>query len=140
MMRWREPFLALLAHIYETEYIPHGLSPEPAVIKQESEKYKADHDTFAKFRMERIRERRDGYEEVTNNTVNLKDIFKCYKRWAESTGAKRTDMNELEKRCEDAFGDSRGKKVYTHIRVFLEEEEVEEFDRLHNENNQAPDN
>ena len=131
LVSWREPFLSLLVHIYETEYIPNGLHPEPAIIKQESEKYKSDHDSFAKFRSERIRERRDGFDEVTNNVVILKEIAKCYKRWADATGARKLDLNELENRCEEAFGDSRGKRTYSHIRVFLEDEEVEEFDKTH---------
>ena len=63
--------------------------------------------------------------------VILKDIAKCYKRWADATGARKMDMNELENRCEEAFGDSRGKRSYSHIRVFLEDEEVEEFDKNH---------
>ena len=133
LMSWREPFLAYLVHLYETEYIPNGLKPEPQIIKQESEKYKTDHDAFAKFRIERIREVRDGFTEVTNETVSLKDIIRAYNSWAASTGGKRMDPKELENRCEEAFGDSRGKKVYTHIRVFREESDVDEFDKEHNE-------
>ncbi len=137
MMTWREPFLSYLVHLYETEYIPNGLIPEPSVVKQESEKYKADYDSFAKFRMDRIRERRDGFNEVTGEKVNIKEILKCYKRWADVTNTKRMELKELEHRCEEAFGDSHGKKVYEHIRVFLEEEDVEEFDRLHAENQEG---
>lgn len=134
LMTWREPFLSYMVHLYETEYIMNGLQPEPPIVKQESEKYKADYDSFAKFRMERIRERRDGYNEVTGDKVSIKEILKCYKHWADATGTKRMEMKELEHRCEEAFGDSHGKKVYEHIRVFLEEEDVEEFDKLHTEN------
>ena len=137
MMKWREPFLSYLVHLYETEYIPNGLLPEPAIVKQESEKYKADYDSFAKFRMERIRERRDGYNEVTGEKVSIKEILKCYKRWADATNTKRIEAKEIEYRCEELFGDSHGKKVYEHIRVFLEEEDVEEFDKLHAENQET---
>jgi P4 family phage/plasmid primase-like protien len=139
LLSWREPFLSYLVDIYEREYIPNGMQPEPAVIKQESEKYKADYDSFAKFRMDRIRERRDGYNEVTGEKVTIKEIVKCYKRWADVTNTKRMEMKELEHRCEEAFGDSHGKKTYEHLRVFLEEEDVEEFDKQHAENleNQA---
>ena len=133
IVTWREPFLSYLVHIYETEYIPHGLSPEPAIVKQESEKYKADHDSFAKFRSERIRERRDGYDEVTNQKVTLKEIIKAYNRWLITGGGKKMDARELEHRCEEAFGDSRGKREYSHIRVFLDEDDLEEFDRQHDE-------
>lgn len=132
LMSWREPFLSYLVHLYETEYIPNGLRPEPQVVKQESEKYKTDHDAFAKFRIERIREVRDGFTEVTNETVSLKDIIRAYNAWAASTSGKRMDPKDLENRCEEAFGDSRGKKVYTHIRVFKEESDLDEFDKEHN--------
>jgi len=138
LMTWREPFLSYLVHLYETEYIPNGLQPEPAVVKQESEKYKADYDSFAKFRMDRIRERSNGYNEVTGEKVSIKEIAKCYKRWADLTNTKRMEAKELEHRCEEGFGDSHGKKVYEHIRVFLEEEDVDEFDRLHMENRDHP--
>lgn len=135
LMTWREPLLSYFVHLYETEYIPNGLQPEPAIIKQESEKYKADHDAFAKFRNERIRELRDGYAEVTNEKVTLKEIVKAYNRWMVATGSKKMDAKELENRCEEAFGDSRGKREYSHIRVFLDEEDLEEFEKMHDENN-----
>lgn len=140
LMTWREPFLSYLVHLYETEYIPNGLQPEPSVVKQESEKYKADYDSFAKFRMDRVRERRDGYNEVTGEKVNIKEISKCYKRWADLTNTKRMEAKELEHRCEEAFGDSHGRKVYEHIRVFLEEEDVDEFDKQHLENRENQGN
>ena len=131
LMRWREPFLSYLVHLYDTDYIPNGLKPEPAIVKKESERYKTDHDTFAKFRLERIRELRDGYEEVTNATATLKDIMRSYNLWAKITSAKSMDSKEVEYRCEEAFGDSRGKKLYTHIRVFKDESDVDDFDRVH---------
>jgi P4 family phage/plasmid primase-like protien len=131
LMEWREPFLSLLVYIYETEYIQHGLHPEPDIVKQESEKYRADYDNFAKFRMERIREQRNGYTEVLNNVVASKEIWKCYKHWTEETSSKRMDLKELIQRCEDTFGDSKGKNVYSHIRVFETEEEIQEFDQEH---------
>jgi P4 family phage/plasmid primase-like protien len=128
---WREPFLSYLVHLYETEYIPNGLQPEPAIVKQESERYKADHDSFAKFRSERIRELRDGYTEVTNEKVSLKEMIKAYNRWQVAGGAKKMDAKEIEHRCEETFGDSRGKREYSHLRVFLDEEDLEEFDKQH---------
>jgi phage/plasmid-associated DNA primase len=139
-MTWREPFLSLLVHLYETEYMVNGLQPEPAVVKQESDKYKADHDAFAKFRSERVRELRNGFTEVTNEKVSLKEILKAYNRWAVSQpGLKKTDAKELEMRCEEAFGDSRGKREYSHIRVFLDDDDLEEFDREHDANEETED-
>ena len=140
LMTWREPFLSLLVHLYETEYMVNGLQPEPAVVKQESDKYKADHDAFAKFRSERVRALRNGFTEVTNEKVSLKEILKAYNRWAVSQpGLKKTDAKELEMRCEEAFGDSRGKREYSHIRVFLDDDDLEEFDREHDANEETED-
>ena len=133
LLSWREPFLSYLVHIYETQYISSGLQPEPAIVKQESEKYKADHDAFAKFRSERIRELRDGYTELTGEKVTIKEMMRAYNKWYVAAGGKKLDAKEMEHRCEEAFGDSRGKREYSHIRVFLEEEDLEEFERQHEE-------
>lgn len=133
IMTWREAFLSLLVHIYETDYIPNGLSPEPAIVKQVSETYKADNDVFAKFRIERVRELRDGYEELLNNNVNLTDIHRLYKSWSKDSGARQLDLKEIEKRCEESFGNSRGKKIYSHIRIFKNEEDMDDFEKEHNE-------
>ncbi len=139
LMNWREPFLSLLVHIYETDYIPNGLQPEPAVIKQESERYKADHDAFAKFRSERIREGVSRYPELVSASVSLKDILKAYNRWIVSSGAKKMDLREMEHRCDEAFGDSRGKGMYKYIRVFLDEEDLEDFDKQHEDHEPEPE-
>jgi P4 family phage/plasmid primase-like protien len=139
LMAWREPFLSYLVHLYETEYIPNGLQPEPAIIKQESEKYKADHDAFAKFRSERIRESKDGYTEVIGEKVTLKEMMKAYNKWQLTSNSKKMDSKELEHRCEEAFGDPQGKHEYSHIRVFLDEDDLEEFDKQHTENQEEQD-
>ena len=140
LISWREPFLSYLVHLYENDYMVNGLQPEPAIIKQESERYKADHDAFAKFRSERIRELRNGFTEVTNEKISLKEILKAYNRWVISQpGAKKSDAKELEMRCEEAFGDSRGKREYSHIRVFLDDDDLEEFDKQHDEDNGKKD-
>lgn len=132
LMSWREPFLSLLVHIYETEYIPHGLQPEPQIVKQESEKYKADHDAFAKFRMERVREG-SSYPDLNGEEVTLKEIAKAYNKWAIAAGTRRLELKELEQRCDETFGDSHGTKKYKHIRVFLDEEDLDNFENNYNE-------
>lgn len=131
LFTWREPFLSYLVHLYEHDYIPNGLQPEPPIIKQESERYKADHDAFAKFRSERIRESLTKYPELTTEKVSVKEILKAYNRWIVASGAKKMDLREMEHRCDEAFGDSRGTGIYKYIRVFLDEEDIEEFDRDH---------
>jgi len=85
-------------------------------------------DSFNKFRSEKIRELRDGYTILTNEKVTLKEIAKAYNRWAVCEGGKKMASKELETLCEEAFGCSRGKQEYSHIRVFLDEEDLEEFE------------
>jgi hypothetical protein len=85
---------------------------------------------FLEFYRDRVRARKDGYCEVTGEIVSLKEIYKCYRRWCDVRGYKRMEMKEMEQRCEETFGDSRGKKQYHHIRVFLDDDDVEEFDKM----------
>jgi P4 family phage/plasmid primase-like protien len=135
LMTWREPFLSYLVHLYETEYMVQGLQPEPAVIKQESDRYKADYDAFAKFCSERIRKYdKDKYPELLNDKFTVKEILKAYNKWIITSAGKKMELRELEHRCDEVFGDSRGTGVYRGIRVFLDEDDLEEFDRQHEEN------
>lgn len=125
LKKWRESFFSLLVHIYETEYLVTGLHPEPAVVLQASDKYKADFDTFARFKSERIR-REDG------NRVDFKDIVKIFKRWCQENGMKKgLTETELWNRVLDASDinkfDER-KKILMHIRLFSTDEEVEDYD------------
>ena len=135
LMTWREPFLSYLVHLYETEYMVQGLQPEPAIIKQESDRYKADYDAFAKFCSERIRKyHKDKYPELLNDKFTVKEILKAYNKWSITSAGKKMELRELEHRCDEVFGDSRGTGVYRGIRVFLDEDDLEEFDRQHEEN------
>jgi len=138
LMSWREPFLSYLVHLYENDYMVNGLQPEPAIIKQESERYKADHDVFAKFCSERIRKyHKDKYPELLNDKFTVKEILKAYNKWSITSAGKKMELRELEHRCDEVFGDSRGTGVYRGIRVFLDEDDLEEFDRQHEENEEA---
>jgi Ni,Fe-hydrogenase I large subunit len=87
-----------------------------------------------KFVRERVRHAKQGYPEVMMELVSIKEMVKGFKRWADSNGVKRVEQSEILGYCEETFGDSRGKQVYQNLRVFLEEEDVEEFDKEHLEN------
>lgn len=125
LKEWRQSFMSLLVHIYETQYLKTGLHPEPAVILQESNKYKADYDVFARFCHERIR-REDG------NRVDFKEINRIFKRWCQENGIKKgLNESELWNRVLDSSDigkfDER-KKILIHIRLFSTDEEVEFYD------------
>lgn len=86
---------------------------------------------FDLFVKSRVRHLRDGYTEVFHDRVTLKEIIKAYNRWFITEGGRRLDAKELESLCEYYFGDSRGKREYCHLRVFLDEDDLEEFDIEH---------
>lgn len=94
---------------------------------------------FKLFRSACVRELCYGYEEVMNEKVTLKEIVKAYYRWVfRNTQKSRVSLTEDQRKdfkelCEKTFGDSRGKDEYAHIRVFLDEDELEEFDKEHNQ-------
>lgn len=91
---------------------------------------------FTLFRQERIRDARD-FEDIMGERVYLKEIIKAYKRWAlenNKDSLKPIHYPEFKKLCDDAFGESRDPlQSYHHMRVFLNEEDVEEFDKEHTE-------
>jgi hypothetical protein len=63
----------------------------------------------------------------------LKELHKAFNRWSVLTrelfqDRKKISLETFKKHCEDRFGDSRGKHVYIHVKVFLDEEDVEEYD------------
>ena len=85
---------------------------------------------FEKFCEERIRcFRRDKICELISEKVTVKEILKAYNRWVATSAAKKLDLRVLEAFCDEKFGDSRGTGVYRGLRVFLDEEDLEEFDK-----------
>ena len=125
IVQWREAFFALLVHVYETEYLIQGLEPTPAIVRQQSDKYREAFDSFAKFKNARIR------REV-GSKATLKDLCRGYKQWMEEfrdSGAKNLAGNELETRFMEEYGEPADKKTFQHIRLFYDEEAVEQFDR-----------
>lgn len=126
LREWREPFLALLVHIYQTEYCVNGLNPVPAIVISESEKYKENFDAFGKFRADRIR------KEAGASTEFAK-INRIYNQWmkeiADTIPGKRLTANELKVRLEEEFGTPEGGKRYRHCLVFSSDEDAEAYDR-----------
>ena len=130
MLRWRESLFSYLVYIYETQYLVSGLNPEPPIVLQVSDKYKDSYDVFAKFMSERIRQE-DG------NRVEFKDLKRIFKSWRQDTSTKATlNDAELWSRCLESsnigkFNERR--QIMIHIRVFSTDEEVEEYDKEHDE-------
>jgi P4 family phage/plasmid primase-like protien len=126
LFKWREMFMSRLVHIYKTEYLPHGLGIVPAIVLQESTKYQESFDSVAKFMGARIREiKKGGYES------DIKDIFRVYKAWYEAIGGgvgRKLSQIELYKRLCDKCGEPSDKKTFKQMRLFHDDEDIEEYD------------
>lgn len=85
--------------------------------------------SWNRFLKNRVRTLRDGYESVVNEKVTLKELMKAYNRYQVSEGGAKLEVKEVEAFAEKEFGDSHGRREYSHLRVFLDEEDLEEFDR-----------
>jgi hypothetical protein len=128
LLKWREPFLSLLVHIYTTQYLVNGLEPIPESVTAASNSYKESNDSFARFYADRIKK-------DVNSKATFKDINGAYKNWLEmSTGsASRISSQDLENRLNEEFGEPTDKKHYMGIRVFKNEEELENYLRENEE-------
>ena len=130
---WREAWLALLVHTYETQYLVRGLEPIPAAVTEESNKYKESFDQYGKFKAERMidfRNPRLGLEERGNEQVTLKDVQLAYNSWTRQNEGtlvgKRLTKQELQIRLEEDFG-NLDNGVYKRCVVFFDDEGREEF-------------
>ena len=129
---WREPFLSLLVHIYETQYIPNGLNPVPAAVMRASDKYKENFDIYARFRGERVREPITMEEKVKCRdepitTNKIKTIVSSWKKDA------RVELNtqEVINRLTEEFGEPVNGKEWPTIYVFASDDLVTDWDAAH---------
>lgn len=123
LLKWRESFLSLLVHIYETEYLKNGLEPIPESVLSASNNYKESNDTFARFAADRIRK-------DINAKATFKEIYSAYKNWKDVSGGSAASISsqDLENRLNEEFGEPRNKKHYMGIVVLLNEDAQEEWD------------
>jgi hypothetical protein len=84
---------------------------------------------FKDFYSARVRSLRDGFADCVQQKATLKEITKSYQRWAILNDRAKKVAKDLEPLCEEMFGNSRGTKEYMHLRVFLDEEDVEDYDK-----------
>jgi phage/plasmid-associated DNA primase len=131
LLEWREPFLSLLVHIYEKEYLVSGLEPTPSIVKKACEDYKESNDSFAKFESDRIRK----INPLEGAKMTFKDIDRSYRKWSTdaANAARKLSQQDLLKRVNDEYGDPVDDKFYLDRRVFIYDHEIEAFD-----NNEEP--
>ena len=135
LLEWRQAWLGLLVHIYETEYLVKGMEPVPKGVVEESNRYKESFDQYGKFKAERIVDFRDvraKLVEYGNEEATLKDIMTAYTGWVRSndgtlTGKKLTKQ-DVQKRLEDDFGSAPG-GVFKRCVVFSDDEGKAEFEK-----------
>ena len=134
LKRWRIAFISRLIYVYETEYLKHGVEPIPAIVREESQMYRATFDSFGKFKRARIRE-------APGQESPMKDIWRAYRNWYEQvgpgSGGKKLTQADLQKRLDDEFGVPHDKKTYKRICVFDNDEDIDEFDRVKEEERAA---
>ena len=135
MKTWREAWLSLLVHVYETEYLVTGMEPVPACVLDESNKYKESFDQYGKFKAERMvdfRNPRLGMTEHGNEQVTLRDVHLAYSAWIRqnegSLSGKKLTKQELQARLDEDFG-NLDNGVYKRCVVFMDDDGKEEFGR-----------
>lgn len=112
---WREAFLSMLVWYYKEKYLANGSElREPPCIKQESDKYKSDNDSFASFMQERL------VSEI-GSELDHKDILKEYKIWLQSEpDKKKLSPADVRQKLIDKFGkplSRKGKEMFQGVRI-----------------------
>ena len=132
---WREAWLGLLVHVYQTQYLVTGLEPIPAVVLDESNKYKESFDQYGKFKNDRMIDFRDPrlkLEEHGDEQMTLRDAQLAYGNWARQNegvlAGKKLNKQELQNRLDEDFG-NLDNGIYKRVVVFFDEEGKEEFQR-----------
>jgi P4 family phage/plasmid primase-like protien len=130
---WREPFLSLLVHIYETEYIPFGLNPIPDIVMRASSKYKESFDLYARFKAERIREPTTAEEqlEFRENPLESKRVRLVVNQWKKENHISNFTAETVLSRMADEYGEPDDRKFWPTLRVFASDEDVAEWDKAH---------
>jgi P4 family phage/plasmid primase-like protien len=133
LVKWREQFLSLLVHVYDTEYIPLGLNPVPDVVIRESNKYKEKFDVYARFKAERIREPVTAEEQLESRTNPLesKRIRLIIGQWRKENRIEGFTANDALDRMKDEFGEPEAGRFWPTIRMFTNDEDVAEWDKTH---------
>ena len=131
LRKWREPFLSLLVHVYEKEYIPLGLNPIPEIVTRASNKYKEKFDVYARFKAERIREPRTAEEqlECRTNPLESKRIRIIVTQWKKDNRVDGFTANDALDRMKDEFGDPEMGRFWPSIMAFGSDEDVAEWDK-----------
>lgn len=130
LREWRQSFLSLMVHIYETQYLKTGLHPEPAVVLRASDSYKESFDVFSKFFSDRVRKDTDAPR------LNFKDMKRIFQMWRKDYAIK-ANLSDSElwnrvQECPDINILDAKKQLFHSVRIFSTDEEVELFEQQKN--------
>jgi hypothetical protein len=132
---WREAWLGLLVHVYESQYLVNGLEPVPDIVMGESNKYKESFDQYGKFKAERMvdfRNPRLGLAEYGDEQMTLRDAQLAYTNWIRQNegllSGTRLKKQELQNRLDEDFGQSEN-GVYKRVVVFFDDEGKADYEK-----------
>jgi len=128
---WREHFLALLVHIYQTQYIPNGLSPVPEIVLKSSNNYKATFDVFASFESDRIRTPLtfEDHQEFRSNPIDTNRIISIFNAWKREYKFGGLTGREVISRLEAKHGPPEKGRFWTSVMVFDSDDRAVEWDK-----------
>jgi P4 family phage/plasmid primase-like protien len=112
---WREAFLSMLVWYYKEKYLARGSElREPPCVKEESDKYKSENDSFASFIQERL------IAEI-GSELDFKSITTEYKTWLQSEpDKKKLSPADVRQKLIDKFQKPimrKGKEMFQGVRI-----------------------
>jgi len=131
---WREPFLSLLVHIYNTEYLVKGLMPVPEIVVKASNKYKDNFDIFARFESERLREPVTTDEQLECRTAPIETnrIKAVFNQWRKDSQIPNTvTADTILSRLMAKYGEPERNRFWSSFKIFTNDEDVAEWDKEH---------
>jgi P4 family phage/plasmid primase-like protien len=144
LMRWREAWLSLLVHVYETQYMVRGLEPIPESVLEQSNKYKESFDMYGKFKAERMVDFRNPKQKLTefgDEEATIKDMTRAYTKWTKANegilSGNKLSKQELQNRLDEDFGTLQV-GVYKRVKVFDDEDDMAVFVRDRSEELSPP--
>ena len=132
LLRWREAWLSLLVHTYETQYLVRGLAPVPQSVLDHSNKYKDSFDMYGKFKAERMIDFRDPRQtllETGDEQATIREIMRAYTKWLKENegilSGTKLKQTEIQIRLEEDFG-GVGATEFKRVMVFNSSEEMQD--------------
>jgi len=125
LIRYNAKFQIL---VNQAKDICNQIKQKKKVLEPVSSQLDEKEKRFLDFLSQRVRMAKDGYTTLITESVKFTEIKRSYNRWGLVNNTKGVDAKTLESFCDKYLGDAQGKGVYRHIRVFMDEDDLEDFD------------